>query len=401
MPRRLPPVYSPLPSIPQFIRSRNASDDAMDLAVRAVAARYPNYEVALFDSGTSALQMAVRVALDATDHRRPPVVAVPAWACPDLGTAVLGAGARLALFDLNTDTLEPELASVQRVLELGARAVIVPHFFGRVADIPSIIGLAAQYGAIVIEDAAQHAGGRWGGQVGGALGDLSVLSFGRGKGLNAGGGGALLRRRGATLPPLAPSPGGVVPLTLKHFTAVWATDWFSHPNRFILPYSIPWLRLGETVYHEPTSVGPISRTSLLLISWALEDEVRQLHVRRGNEAWYQQALAGFPRALLTPVRPPHESGALRVPIRLPLGATNSAAPAALRAYGVVRSYPRTLLQYEPIRVACINSHESFSGADGLASSLYTLPTHEYVTQRDRETIAEAVRVVLRKFSDTD
>ncbi len=373
----------------------------MDLAVRAITARYPNYEVAFFDSGTSALQMAVRAALADADRGRPPVVAVPAWACPDLGTAVLGAGARLALFDLIVDTLEPEHVSVQRALEMGARVVIVPHFFGRLADIPSIVRLAAQYGATVIEDAAQHAGGRRGGQVGGALGDLSVLSFGRGKGLNAGGGGALLRRRGAALPPMAPSPGGVAALSLKQLAAVWATDWLSHPNRFILPFSIPWLRLGETVYHEPQAIGAMPQLSLHLLAWALEDEARQLRVRRGNEAWYQQALAGFPRALITPVGSLHESGALRVPIRIPSSVANGPTVAAMRALGVVRSYPRTLPQYEPIRAACVNGEESFAGAESLASSLFTLPTHEHVTPQDREKIVELLRVVLRRSADTD
>jgi dTDP-4-amino-4,6-dideoxygalactose transaminase len=364
------------------------------LAIQVISHRYPNYGIEFFDNGTSALQQAVRVALSGTDPRRPELVAVPAWACPDIGTAVLAAGAGIVLFDVHADTLEPDIASVRWALELGARVVIVPHFFGRLADIPSFLRLAAKYGAAVIEDAAQHAGGRLSGQVGGSFGDLSVLSFGRGKGLNAGGGGALLRRCGTAFSPRSPSTEAITPPTWTRIATLWGSDWLSHPDRFILPWSVPWLRLGETVYHEPRARGAISLLSLQLLPWVLEDEARQLNVRREHEARYREGLAGYPGACITPVNHPHFSGALRMPIRIPSGSLGSPTVVAMRALGVVQSYPRTLLQYEPIRAACINARESFPGAESLAGSLVTLPTHQHVTPQDREVILSALRDVL-------
>ena len=129
-------------------------------ATEAVAALYPDFDAYLTDSGTSALRLALEYALGALHERsiRPPLVAVPAYACPDIATAVIGAGGRIMLYDTDPNTLTPDWDSVRSTMNDGARVLVVAHLFGRVVDLTPATALASDFGALVVEDAAQHAG---------------------------------------------------------------------------------------------------------------------------------------------------------------------------------------------------------------------------------------------------
>ena len=97
---------------------------------RAAAARasgllqdaYPGHSATLLQSGTAALQLAVALAHQGAGAPR---VAAPAYACPDVGTAVQGAGGTLLLYDTDPATLAPDLPSLERALREGATVVVV------------------------------------------------------------------------------------------------------------------------------------------------------------------------------------------------------------------------------------------------------------------------------------
>jgi dTDP-4-amino-4,6-dideoxygalactose transaminase len=310
------------------------------------------------------------------------MVALPAYACPDIGTAVIGADAGVLLYDVDPDTLEPDLASLRRAVRSGATHVVAVHLFGRLVDVGAIAEVAGEMGAVVIEDAAQHAGGTREGVRGGALADWSVLSFGRGKGLNAGGGGALLRRASeASGPPALASDASWRPLIVSA-----AVEWMSHPALYWIPAGIPALALGETRYHAPAPPAGIGLAQAALLPHTLDAEPRVLSARRALATHYRAVLAERPGLLLTPPPRSVSDGALREPVRL-----SPADAAPLARLGVARSYPRTLADYPAIAARVRNPAEPLPGATALATHLHTLPTHHHVTLRDRDRLIAALR----------
>jgi len=162
--------------------------DALALARRVIANRFDADAVVLCDSGTSALALALRVA----ELTHPGPVAAPGYACFDMATALDASGAVVRLYDLDPTTLGPDLESLDRVLAAGARRVIVAPLYGLPLEWEALQTRCDAVGAILIEDAAQGSGAEWNGRSHGSLGQIAVLSFGRGKGRTAGGGGALL-----------------------------------------------------------------------------------------------------------------------------------------------------------------------------------------------------------------
>jgi dTDP-4-amino-4,6-dideoxygalactose transaminase len=151
--------------------------------------RFGARDVILTDSGTSALILALRSLLP-----QGATIAYPAYACVDLTAVALRARMRVRLYDLDPATLSPDLDSVRAAIGRGVDAIVVAHLYGYPADVAGVEELAALHGIPVIEDAAQGAGGTVRGMRLGSLGDVSILSFGRGKGTTCGSGGALLSR---------------------------------------------------------------------------------------------------------------------------------------------------------------------------------------------------------------
>src|SRR6185437_15506900 len=201
-------------------------------------------------------------------HRRRVVtdVAASLTACCDARQTLLtnsGTSAlvlALRLYDLDPRTLSPDLGSVAAALSRGVNAVVVAHLHGFPADVPAVSRLAAQAGVPVIEDAAQAAGGTLLGRPLGSFGALSVFSFGRGKGMSGGHGGALVCRDERFVSGLKhagfrvgrPGWGWADVATAA---AQWA---FGRPSLYALPSALPGLRLGEMVYHparEPRSLS--------------------------------------------------------------------------------------------------------------------------------------------------
>jgi len=117
---------------------------------RAVADALGAERAVLTDSGTGALILALRAAAP-----KGGAVALPAYGCYDLATACDGAGVDVILYDVERDTLGPDLDSVTRALGRGARAVVSAPPYGFATNTPGVRRLCDEHGVPMIEDIAQ------------------------------------------------------------------------------------------------------------------------------------------------------------------------------------------------------------------------------------------------------
>ena len=72
--------------------------------------------------------------------------------------------------------------------------MVPAHLGGRASDISAVSAVAHDYGAVVIEDAAQALGASFGGRSVGLSGDIGFFSLAVGKGLTTYEGGVLFSR---------------------------------------------------------------------------------------------------------------------------------------------------------------------------------------------------------------
>lgn len=112
--------------------------------------------------------------------------------------AILQAGARPVLVDVDAATQNIDPTAVAAAITPRTKAVIPVHLFGRLADMAAITALAERHGLVVIEDAAQaHGAWRAGAdgqpRMAGQWGNLAAFSFYPSKNLGAlGDGGAVV-----------------------------------------------------------------------------------------------------------------------------------------------------------------------------------------------------------------
>lgn len=155
-------------------------------------------------NGTAALHVALKLSnVDVGD-----LVITQALTFVATCNAIRYCGADPVFIDVDKDTLGLSAGAVQlwlsenAVIEDGLcihkltrkviRACVPMHTFGHPADLDGLVSVCAQWGIVLIEDAAESLGSFYKGKHTGSFGLLAALSFNGNKIITTGGGGALL-----------------------------------------------------------------------------------------------------------------------------------------------------------------------------------------------------------------
>jgi dTDP-4-amino-4,6-dideoxygalactose transaminase len=157
-----------------------------DTLTQRLATLHEKQHCLLTASATAGLVIALRAA--GLSGAR---VGIPNGVCLNVPLAVLYSGNIPVYLDIDTRTLGLQLSELESATPKLA-AVIAVHAYGYVCDIKAIASWCHANSVFLIEDAAAAMGARLDGKPLGSHGDVSVLSFGAGKIIDAGSGGALL-----------------------------------------------------------------------------------------------------------------------------------------------------------------------------------------------------------------
>lgn len=140
-------------------------------------------------NGTDALELV----LAAAGIGRGDEVILPANTFVATAEAVCAVGARPRFVDVLPGTLLIDPAAVEAAVTAATAAVIAVHLFGQTADVDRLRAITDRHSLVLIEDAAQAHGARFGGHRAGSLGHAAGFSFYPGKNLGAfGDGGAVV-----------------------------------------------------------------------------------------------------------------------------------------------------------------------------------------------------------------
>lgn len=138
-------------------------------------------------SGTTALHLACAAFLKSGDE-----VLVPDLTFVATANAVRYAGAKPVLCDIYPDDWAISLEDAQKRLTPRTKAIVVVHLYGMPANMDHVADFANRHGLVVIEDAAEGLGGKWGKYYLGTLGEAGTFSFFGNKVVTTGEGGAVV-----------------------------------------------------------------------------------------------------------------------------------------------------------------------------------------------------------------
>ena len=332
-----------------------------------------------FGPSGRALLYHLLVALKKRNQGRRGEVLIPGYTCYSVAAAVVKAGLSIRLYDLDQQTLNPDIQSIEANCNKHTLAVISQHLFGIPIDLENITAIATGLGAYHIEDAAQAFGGRDKGEPLGSKGDFGLFSFGRGKPMPIGAGGALISSK-YNLNDLVPSFKSN--RSWKPIVVSLLTQLAAKPAFYGLSEMLP-LGLGETIFDPEFEAGGISALQTNLFMPMMPTFLELNRHRRVIASIYQHAIS--PQHLMS-VPEPND------PIypRFPVLAKNGNLAVELRRLGARRLYPNALHQEPKIDSHIVNADQKFPGAETLARELITLPTHHNINEKLAKIIADKV-----------
>ena len=351
--------------------------------------------VALVSSGTAALTIAL-MALRELSSRT--AVVIPAFTCYSVPAAVMKAGLRPVLCDIDPFTFDFDHACLERMLTDETVCVIAQHLFGIPSNIEHLRAMCRSRGIFVVEDAAQAMGVRADEGDTGTLGDVGVFSLGRGKNITCGSGGIILTQHDRIAAAIdgqyrrlrCPSRTDM----LKELVRLIAMAVFIRPSLYWIPAALPFLRLGETFFPETIPLRRLGGMKAgLLHHW-------RRRLRRSNRIRARNAADLSWRLSLNPPRGPSHPY-LRLPLLASTPGDQKRICDASRRLGLGMSaaYPSSIDQLRQLRGFL--DDRRFPCARKAAESLLTIPTHQWLSEKDKRAITRCLASRMRTASPTD
>ena len=377
--RRLPPAGDPISAAERA--AGLADPDPAGSLCGGLRRELGAEEIHLFASGRAALRDLL-VWLAARSGRRE--VVVPAYCCFSVPAAVVAAGLRVRLVDVDARGAIDAGALAALPLE-SAAALLVANLFGFAEPIEPLRAIAQRAGVALIDDAAQALGAESAEGRAGSRGDVGLLSFGRGKPLSGLGGGALVWPR---RPQGFPAPAHPAPA--RRAAQIRARSPMARrcePEVFRWLAALPGLHVGETRFDPAFATGPIDGASLVLCAARLP-RIESLAKARAARAKTLAALLREHTRFTPLLAPPGARGVYpRLAVLAPNRATRTAALARLASAGVGASgfYPSALGEIAALR-PFLDGADRQPGAEDLASRILTLPTHAGADEPTRARI---------------
>jgi perosamine synthetase len=309
-------------------------------------------------------------------------VLIPGYTCYSVAASVVRAGLKIQVYDLDPRTFQPDQDSVRQGMNERTLAVITQHLFGIPSPVEDIKDLAGEVGAHLIEDAAQSMGASIAGHQVGTLGDFGFYSFGRGKPLPLGCGGAMVGKDPTVLQQIVlPNEGrGYGQLLITAAVQV-----LSYRRLYGFMEALP-LGLGETIFDPGFKVSSMPHVIQKLGKYAV-DSLEILNAHRCTIAEVYNDKFGYSWAI------PVEEGSCPIYSRFPIMAGPEAIPNTLKRLGVRRMYPRALRDEPAIRKFFADERVMTRGASMIAERLMTLPTHMGIKPDVASAIASEIKRV--------
>jgi perosamine synthetase len=358
----------------------------------------------LVSSGKAALTIVLKALHESHPERNE--VVIPAFTCYSVPSAIKRAGLKIRLCDIDPKTLDFDYGLLERILgssQASSILAIIPrHIFGLSADMDRLRRLASGSETSILEDAAQTMGGVLSRAKLGTLGDAGVFSLGRGKAFSTVEGGVIITRNDELadrikrlidhLPEYS-----TIEKTILLINAI-LLNIFMHPALFWLPKSLPFLKVGATIYDTGFAIRRLSTFQAGLARGWQERLHSFIKIRLENARYWRSCLEGIPTVAkqfsnfcpgVGADNCVHEDcGPVRFAILMhsEIDAKRILHESESRGLGVMITYPDSVAGIPELSSQLKNQH--FSVATEYAKKLLTSPTHSYVTEDDKKRIAE-------------
>ena len=389
--RTLPPAAAPI-GLKNILNGLLAMYSG-DRAVKAFTSQLKSYfnvkHCYLLSSGKASLTLILQALK--TLHPDRDEVLIPAFTCYSVPAAIVRAGLKIRICDIEAETLDFDYGELAVHLSSPRLLCVIPtHLFGITADIPRVREMVGPRTITIVEDAAQTMGAESEGRKAGTLGDVGLFSLGRGKAFSTVSGGIILtdsdeignnlNRHYDTVPACS------IFAQFKLLIYAAALALLSRPGLFWIPKSLPFLGLGETHFETDFPIKRLSASQAgLAKGW--QDALLELdRIRQANAAYLINS--GIKAACGADLS---VSGVIRFPYMAATAAEKQVLLLASGRSGLGGAdvYPGTVDSIAGLQHCIVGGNSENAAA--IVERIITFPVHPYVTRADLEKIAALLR----------
>ena len=314
-------------------------------------------------------------------------VLIPAYTCYSVPSAIVKSGLEIALCDVDQDTLDFDYPQLEHLGDDKTLCIVSTHLFGIPSDVERTRRICAEKGIFLVEDAAQAMGVEHAGRKLGTLGDVGFFSLGRGKNISCGSGGIIL----TSSPEIAESirkfhrelKREPVREYARSVAEAFFIKAFLNPFLYWIPYGLPFLGIGETRFDPDFPLYRLSNFKAgMLGTWRERmEEYNRSRIMNGRH--YMDSLALWEDRKIYS----REFPFLRFPVYAKNPESKAQACDRYGALGVSPMYPDSVNRIEQLRDYF--GGLEYPGAERIASTLMTLPTHVFLTDHDKGKICNS------------
>jgi perosamine synthetase len=385
--RTLPPTAAPI-KLRVLLSSFSASlgrEDAEKKFKDQIKNYFGSKHAFLVSSGKAAIYLTLQSLAQQSKRRE---VVIPAYSSFCLASAVARTGLSVKLCDLDPNLLDFDLSALRSAVNENTLAVIPVHNFGLVCYLPEIQKIASVVGAYVLEDAAQAAGAMLGDRKAGAIGDVGILSLGRGKNICTLGGGVILTNHARVAELIAERLSRLSSPSFFSQATNWgqglALSLLLNPKRYAIPARLPFSDIGRNIFDPAFPVERFAKFKAEIGQKIFHclDEYNAIRIRHASSL--QDGLRSNGSISIPRPNPGGQSVYLRFPVLFPRRELRQETYRLLKQKGLGAnpSYPWLLGQIEGFRKYLAVEKGYYPGASSLADRLLTLPTHSFVKNFD-------------------
>jgi len=333
-------------------------------------------------SGKAALLLILLALQDLSKKKQ---VVIPAYTCFSVASSVVKAGLEIVPCDIDSTSFDFDYDCLRRKVTNECLCILGTHLFGIPADLERLKELCIGKGAFLVEDAAQGMGGERGGRMLGTIGDVGFYSLGRGKNITCGSGGIVVTNSDFIATVFTRHYAKLEESSflddLKNFLQLGLMSVFIRPYFYWLPVTIPFLKLGQTLFYTDFPIQKLSgRRAALLQNW--RDRLAESNACRAQNSLELSAKVA-----------PRDINDICIPyLRLPMLAQDRTrrdqiyARSKEQGLGMSLMYPTAVDEIAEIKA--IFHGETFPIAKKVAETLVTLPTHHFLSDADKTAICE-------------
>jgi len=348
-------------------------------------------------SGRTALRLILETLKANPISKKKQEIVLPAYTCPVLVKVIYDAGLNPVLCDIDDTNLEFDGEQLNSLVSDKTLAIINVHPFGIPLRTNFIIEIAKQHGVFFIDDICQALGSDIQGQPVGLNGKISFTSFGPGKSLSLGGGGAVFvndASLGDSIKEEAEDSSNEFPLIDDNFvgsTNSWlrliAYNTIFQPKGWWIATRMHLHKMGDDSRNWGYTNKWLSISQSRIGLRALDHLDKKNAIRIKNARMLQNRLADYRNIRHVEIHKQSKPIYLRYPIIVQNPQSREMIFDALwqAGIGVGKMYRKTLAEWFPEL-----NIRNFPGATNIAENLITLPTHEFVQIKHIKRIAETI-----------